>query len=78
MLVLLEAVIKLIVWSVVHCNSMWWPPYESFPGFANAAVFLLLAASTFYNFLYSLHVGPGFLPLHWTPVLTESDFRVHF
>ncbi|KAI9563652.1 hypothetical protein GHT06_011116 [Daphnia sinensis] len=67
-------VIKSIVWSTIHCNSMWWPPYHSWPGFINATIFLLLSASTFYNFLYSLHVGPGYLPLKWKPN-NEEDIQ---
>jgi|LakMenEpi03Aug12_release.lakeMendotaPanAssembly.Ray.scaffolds.fasta_scaffold544169_1 hypothetical protein len=55
---------------------MWWPPYHSWPGFINAAIFLLLSASTFYNFLYSLHVGPGYLPLNWKPVKNSFAFII--
>lgn len=56
---------------------MWWPPYHSWPGFINATIFLLLSASTFYNFLYSLHVGPGYLPLKWKPVNALTGETLH-
>lgn len=48
-------------------NSMWWPPNQSFGGFINQTVFLVLSAITVFNFVMASLTGPQFLPMGWMP-----------
>ena len=65
---LVKGIVKTVVWSTMHCNSMWWPPSYSIWGFVNSIIFIFVSGSTLYNFLFSLYIGPGHLPLNWKPV----------
>jgi len=51
-------------------NSMWWPPNESFAGFAHQALFLLLSTLATFNYVMATLTGPGLMPKRWQPKVT--------
>jgi len=69
---------KIIVWSTIHCNSIWWPPSHSVQGFFNSAIFICLSGATLYNFLSSLYNGPGHVTLGWKPDKEDDVANLQF
>ncbi|XP_058444536.1 palmitoyltransferase ZDHHC6 [Malaya genurostris] len=61
------SIIKSITFMTLYMNTMWWPPNRSIGGFINQTIFLMLSASTGFNFVMASLTGPKFLPLRWHP-----------
>lgn len=60
-------IIKCITLTTLYMNSMWWPPNESFAGFAHQALFLLLSTLATFNYVMATLTGPGLMPKQWRP-----------
>lgn len=67
------SIIKSITFMTLYLNAMWWPPNRTFGGFLNQTVFLMLSASTGFNFVMASLTGPKFLPLRWRPKNPEDE-----
>ncbi|XP_001358030.1 palmitoyltransferase ZDHHC6 [Drosophila pseudoobscura] len=61
------SIIKCITLTTLYMNSMWWPPNESFAGFAHQALFLMLSTLATFNYVMATLTGPGLLPRQWQP-----------
>ncbi|XP_017076918.2 palmitoyltransferase ZDHHC6 [Drosophila eugracilis] len=61
------SIIKCITLTTLYMNSMWWPPNESFAGFAHQALFLLLSTLATFNYVMATLTGPGLMPKQWQP-----------
>ncbi|VDP50342.1 unnamed protein product [Soboliphyme baturini] len=57
-----------ITTSTLFCHIQWWPPMSSLFACASLLSFCLASCCTMSNLLLSSFVGPGFVPLGWTPV----------
>jgi len=71
-------IIKIVTWSTIHCNSMWWPPSHSVQAFINSTIFIFFSGATLYNFLFSLYIGPGHLPNTWKPDKEKDIANLQF
>jgi len=67
------AIIKWIILVTLYCNTMWYPPADSILGFLYTSVFLMFSGLTMYHFFLASFIGPGYLPLGWTPVNKTGD-----
>ncbi|XP_055616518.1 palmitoyltransferase ZDHHC6-like [Toxorhynchites rutilus septentrionalis] len=72
------SIIKSITFMTLYMNAMWWPPHQSVGGFINQSIFLLLSASTGFNFVMASLVGPKFLPLRWHPKNPSDEQRLQY
>lgn len=72
------SIIKSITFMTLYMNAMWWPPNRSFGGFMNQTVFLILSASTGFNFVMAALTGPKFLPLRWRPKNPKDEQLLQF
>lgn len=68
----------IVTWTVIHMNSMWWAPGSSLESVLNYALIWIQTFGTLYNFIRSLMVGPGFVPLKWHPQLTKDKMFLQF
>ncbi|XP_058063231.1 palmitoyltransferase ZDHHC6 [Anopheles bellator] len=66
-------IIKSITIMTLYMNSMWWPANRSLTGFFNQTLFIVLSASTGFNFVMASLIGPGFLSLRWRPQHPEDE-----
>ncbi|EDS42292.1 conserved hypothetical protein [Culex quinquefasciatus] len=73
-----EAIIKSITFMTLYMNAMWWPPNRSLGGFVNQTIFLILSASTGFNFVMASLIGPKFLPLRWRPKNPKDEQFLQF
>uniref|UniRef100_A0A8D8JJQ5 Palmitoyltransferase n=1 Tax=Culex pipiens TaxID=7175 RepID=A0A8D8JJQ5_CULPI len=71
-------IIKSITFMTLYMNAMWWPPNRSLGGFINQTIFLILSASTGFNFVMASLIGPKFLPLRWRPKNPKDEQFLQF
>ncbi|XP_043649221.1 palmitoyltransferase ZDHHC6 [Drosophila teissieri] len=68
----------IITWTVFHMNSMWWPLGQSLGSVVNYTLIWAHTFGTLYNFIRSLMVGPGFVPLKWYPMDIKDTQYLQF
>ncbi|XP_055586909.1 palmitoyltransferase ZDHHC6-like [Uranotaenia lowii] len=72
------SIIKSITLMTLYMNAMWWPPNVSLGGFINQTIFVVLSASTGFNFVLASLTGPGFLPIRWHPKDSKNEALLQY
>eukprot|EP00095_Tigriopus_kingsejongensis_P006239 maker-scaffold301_size216225-snap-gene-1.27 protein:Tk06239 transcript:maker-scaffold301_size216225-snap-gene-1.27-mRNA-1 annotation:"palmitoyltransferase zdhhc6" len=74
----LTVIIFWVSFTALVCDTMYWPPDQSWGGYLNLMVFLMISSSTLYHFMAALLVGPGHVPEGWQPAQPTDQAHLQF